>query len=196
MAYSGRMVRAGAEHTPCLYRAGAKKEIEIPPSRWYNVPAEPDETHKDKWRAEEGRELYARLMDLIEGGIAPEQILVIAPFKIGANKVRDIFRTTLKQTGRYSDNQAAELAASQAGTVHTSQGREADTVFLVMGSAPGKPGCGSRDWVNASPNMLNVAVSRAKRRLYVIGNVLDWESGKYSEQLIRSLPIYNPSEPR
>ncbi|MBB2955445.1 hypothetical protein FHX77_000861 [Bifidobacterium commune] len=193
MAYSGRMVRAGAEHTPCLYMAGTKEGIAIPPSCWYDIPAGPDEIGKNKWRLKEGHELYARLTDLIEGGIAPEQILVIAPFKVGANKVQDIFRSALKQSGHYSHGRAAELAANQAGTVHTSQGREADIVFLVMGSTPGKPGCGSRDWVNSSPNMLNVAVSRAKRRLYVIGNVRDWESGKYSEYLIRSLPIRNPS---
>lgn len=196
MAYSGRMVRAGAEHTPCLYTAGAKEGITVPPSRWYDVPAGPEETGKNKWRAKEGHELYASLKDLIEGGIAPEQILVIAPFKVGANKVRDIFGATLRESGRYNDNQASAIAVNQAGTVHTSQGREADVVFLVMGSAPGKPGCGSRDWVNSSPNMLNVAVSRAKRRLYVIGNVLDWESGSYSEQLIRSLPVCDPAEIR
>lgn len=196
MAYFGRMVRAGAEHTPCLYTAGAKEGITIPPSRWYDVPAGPEETGNNKWRLKEGHELYARLTDLIEGGIAPEQILVIAPFKVGATKVREIFSAALKESGRYNDSQASAIAANQAGTVHTSQGREADVVFLVMGSAPGKPGCGSRDWVNSSPNMLNVAVSRAKRRLYVIGNVLDWESGSYSEQLIRSLPICDPAEIR
>lgn len=191
MAYSGRMVRAGSEHTPCLYAEGAKKSIEIPPSRWYDVPAKSDKVSLDKWRPAEGHELYTRLKDLIEGGIAPEQILVIAPFRVVANRVRDIFRSVLKESGRYSDGKAAEIVANQAGTVHTCQGREADVVFLVMGSAPGDAGCGSRNWVNFSPNMLNVAVSRAKRRLYVIGDINDWKQGKYSGQIADVLPVYS-----
>ena len=59
------------------------------------------------------------------------------------------------------------------GTVHSMQGREADVVIFILGtdrSASGR----ARQWVGNPPNLLNVAVSRAKRRLFVIGCFSEW----------------------
>lgn len=64
----------------------------------------------------------------------------------------------------------------QIGTIHQFQGREADIVFLVLGTQPGRRGQHSRDWAASSANMLNVAISRARKRLYIIGNHQDWRS--------------------
>jgi hypothetical protein len=42
---------------------------------------------------------------------------------------------------------------------------------------PGDPNmAGSREWVSEKVNMLNVALTRAKRRFYVIGNRQLWKS--------------------
>ncbi len=67
------------------------------------------------------------------------------------------------------------------GTVHTVQGREAEAVILVLG-AQGKDQKGTREWVGKSPNILNVAVTRAKEVIYVIGNKESWKDiGVFSE---------------
>lgn len=104
-----------------------------------------------------------------------------------------IFRTAIadalqKCTG-CNRREVNRLASSQAGTVHTSQGREADVVFIVLGSRSGKRGEGSRSWVNGSSNLLNVAVSRAKRRVYVVGNLADWKNGTYTSRIAKDLPV-------
>lgn len=47
-------------------------------------------------------------------------------------------------------------------------------MVILLGSAPGKSGGGSRNWASAKPNLLNVALTRAKQRVYIIGNSTDW----------------------
>lgn len=188
MAYSGRMIRAGTEQKPCTFTVGPNAGRELPISCWYNVSGNPGEKLDRQWRVQEGDELLRRLRELFEGGIRPEDIMVMAPFKVVADRVRDIFTDAVLEYAHYSHSAALVVAKNHAGTIHTSQGREADVVFLVLGSKPGSQGAGSRSWVNSSPNLLNVAVSRAKRRIYVIGNRIDWQYGTYSSRIAKNIP--------
>jgi superfamily I DNA and/or RNA helicase len=72
------------------------------------------------------------------------------------------------------------------GTVHTVQGKEADVVILVLGGDPDRPG--ARGFATREPNLLNVAVTRAKRRLYVIGNRDTWSNEPYFNVLAARIP--------
>jgi hypothetical protein len=65
------------------------------------------------------------------------------------------------------------------GTVHTFQGKEADVVVLVLGGSPGS----ISGFAAAKPNLLNVALTRAKKRVYVIGSVADWGRAPYFSTL-------------
>ncbi|WP_322003802.1 AAA domain-containing protein [Paraburkholderia tropica] len=60
-----------------------------------------------------------------------------------------------------------------AGTVHTFQGKEAEHVVFLLGGNPSSPGVIS-SFAGAKPNLVNVAVTRAKRRLYVVGDRRFW----------------------
>ena len=73
-----------------------------------------------------------------------------------------------------------------AGTVHTVQGKEADIVILVLGGNPSN--VGAKIWAAHTPNLLNVAVSRARRRLYVVGDRQAWKNHQYFSDLSRFLP--------
>ena len=63
---------------------------------------------------------------------------------------------------------------------------EADIVILVLGTDPQAPG--ARRWAAQRPNLLNVAVSRAKRRLFVIGNHELWHEQRFYGTLAEQLP--------
>ncbi|MBU3067938.1 ATP-binding protein [Nocardia sp. NEAU-G5] len=115
------------------------------------------------WVHAEGRQLH-HLLDMLRNGMGlpANSIRVISPF-------RDVVRgakTVARQTIGHS------FANDNVGTVHTVQGQESDVVILVLGTPPHKGG--ARQWAAAKPNLLNVAVSRAKRRFYVIGNREEW----------------------
>ena len=67
------------------------------------------------------------------------------------------------------------------GTVHVVQGREAEGVIFVLG-APAPKQVGARRWAGGRPNLLNVAVTRAKEVLYIVGNRRLWrEAGLFCE---------------
>ena len=73
------------------------------------------------------------------------------------------------------------------GTIHAFQGREADIVMVVLGSAAGEAGRATRDWASSRPNILNVALTRARSRVHVLGSVTDWSSQPYFDILARRM---------
>jgi hypothetical protein len=139
----------------------------LPPSSWIDVRS-PQAV--GNWIPEEGRRLVRVIKDLIhERDVDPAKIRVISPFRGVAD--------------RCEQECLGLLPRKSVGTVHTMQGKEADIVFLVLGSGPQRPG--ARAWAAEKPNLLNVAVSRAKRRLYVIGSRELWSKRCYFSALAR-----------
>lgn len=74
----------------------------------------------------------------------------------------------------------------RVGTIHTVQGRESEAVILVLG-APKASQNGARSWAAGTPNILNVAVSRAKQRLYVVGSYGAWSGVGHARELASQL---------
>jgi len=70
------------------------------------------------------------------------------------------------------------------GTVHTFQGREADVVFIVLGGRTK----GSKAWAAQKANILNVALTRAKKKVYIIGDYDKWKNLNYFNIAITILP--------
>lgn len=81
--------------------------------------------------------------------------------------------------------QSSIVDKNKVGTVHKAQGKEAEVVIFVLGGNPER--AGALTWASAKPNLLNVAVSRAKEYLYVIGNYDRWKDCKYFNVLARYL---------
>jgi hypothetical protein len=111
-----------------------------------------------------------------------QTVFVVSPF-------RDVVRGAQRTAGNLLPKKEKRV-----GTVHTTQGKEADVVILVLGTKPDQNG--SRNWATLTPNLLNVAVSRARRRLIVIGNHTTWSRHHYFSTLANhpDLHLKNSSE--
>lgn len=105
------------------------------------------------------------------------RFFVLSPFRVVAEGARRILHEL-----------ALRHVEARAGTVHAFQGQEADVVILVLGSAPGLKGRGQRRWAAMPANLLNVAVTRARRDLIVIGDWGEWTLEPAFEILADALP--------
>jgi superfamily I DNA and/or RNA helicase len=135
-----------------------RQDIGVPPSSWLHVESAESEGH---WIPAEGKVVVTLIDDLMRQGVSVDDIFLISPFRVVVRHLRQI----------------ASHFSIKAGTIHTVQGKESEVVVLVLGGDPRRPG--AKQWASARPNLLNVAASRAKRRLYVVGNQDAWEQYRY-----------------
>jgi hypothetical protein len=71
-----------------------------------------------------------------------------------------------------SKNELKKWCKERVGTVHTFQGKEEHSVLMILGAD--SQHAGSADWACAKPNILNVALTRARQRFYVVGDRELW----------------------
>ncbi|MBS1663748.1 MAG: hypothetical protein JST68_22075 [Bacteroidetes bacterium] len=173
IAYERQMVSA---------KRPAKSPIRdcLGPSRWISVQG----TAQDKWCPEEGAVVLILLRQLRAEKVVPD-IYIVTPFVIVADNLRKVIRDSGILTG-WVENEMT-WPYERIGTVHTVQGREADGVILVLG-APLSQQTGARAWAGGRPNLLNVAVTRAKEVLYVVGNRDHWSNAGVFRALSDALP--------
>ncbi|MGH3170339.1 MAG: DEAD/DEAH box helicase, partial [Trebonia sp.] len=146
--------------------------------RWYDVRPGDARGH---WIPAEGDRLRVLLHELLAEGVAPSQVRVLSPFRQVAAEAAGVHRQV------FGGSCSADDRRKWVGTVHTMQGREADVVILVLGGSPGQPA--GRAFATRSPNLLNVAVTRARRRLYVIGDHAAWSAEPPFDVLARHVRV-------
>lgn len=155
IAYGGKMV----------YGAG-KDSLDgaVPDSQWIDMPVHGADGH---WIPDHGGRAMSMVETLIEGNLRDAEgklkVYIVTPFKRVAEQMTDLLEP------HYGRKNSDEMC----GTVHTFQGKEADYVIFLLGGDPLKPGVIS-GFAGKTPNLVNVAVTRAKKRLYVIGNLAYW----------------------
>jgi hypothetical protein len=183
IAYDSQMVQARRSF-PAL-------RSPLGPSRWLDVTGHVADTQLVREELVCLRRAMLRLLGSwptldTPDGPREASVFVISPFRKVAWHCRTLLRSMQIPEERV-----------RCGTIHTFQGREADIVFIVLGSAPGQAGWGSRQWASRTPNILNVALTRARAAVYVIGNVRDWRRHPFFDVLSEELPVSaeTPSDP-
>ena len=89
-----------------------------------------------------------------------KNIYILSPFKDVVKVAKEQFKNFYKPN-----------LSIQINTIHSFQGKEADVVILILG---GKEEM-SKDWVVKNPSLINVALTRAKQKVYFIGNYSLWK---------------------
>lgn len=145
------------------------------------------------------RYLVEQHQEMTQGGI-----YLITPFTHMKNELLSSWKALYKQqSNRQWMEQAAQLdgkndaeiddfAKDNIGTVHTFQGKEASVVIFCLAASRVRGTTGGIKWVNSKPNLINVAVTRAKHHFFVVGNYEDWCHEACSSSFIRDgMSLYN-----
>lgn len=146
------------------------------------------------------KEMIDRAFQIYDGF---PNIYVIAPFKTVIEPIKTTLSTHIHS--RYPElakclHESSQLSSHKktndpinnwvsdhCGTVHTFQGKQASEVIFVLGCDTNS--MMAAQWVGKSVNMVNVALTRAKHRIVVIGDYHLWKKIPYVRSIIEHQSI-------
>ena len=113
-------------------------------------------------------------------------VFVITPFSEISYKLNSfLFKPLIAEIGKYDVNINRDIMSewlkTHIGTVHTFQGKQAEGVILCLGLDEKSQGAAA--WASKKPNLLNVAVTRAKYRFIAIGDEKIWLKQQHFNEL-------------
>ncbi|WCN09322.1 DEAD/DEAH box helicase [Marinomonas mediterranea] len=179
----------------------AKKYL---PSSWIDSSAalKNSQTSINKYNNTIEADMAMQMLELLvrhSEEIAHEGIYIISPFKDMVFTLQNTFKSLAKTSAnqwlqhvlskqdrvKFKAGEIAKafnnFAKNNIGTIHTFQGKEASTVIMCMSACSETNTIGGARWVNNKPNMLNVALTRAKKQFFFIGAVKDWHFGRFTK---------------
>lgn len=142
-------------------------------SVWFDIKGRENgnKDHTVKSQIDFAEETFVKSVEVFNGF---SDLFIITPFRRVAENLSKMMRTVLRQSQYIEKEKIEEWVKEHCGTVHTFQGKEANEVILVLG-CDNQTGIGAARWVGEKPNIINVAVSRAKYRIAVIGDYNLWK---------------------
>ena len=147
-------------------------------------------TGKERYIQVQGEIAFELIQKLRARNTKFKDIFIITPFttvSYGFKKYMESISDDIVNWTK-EDNKKAWLE-NNIGTVHTFQGKEAKVVIYMLGCQSDGSANGAIKWVNA--NNVNVAFTRAKEYVYVIGDATKWaELNKNLAFAQRYLPVY------
>jgi very-short-patch-repair endonuclease len=111
----------------------------------------------------EVEEIVSQVRELLGDGQFRGTLGIVTPFRQQANRIQDAL------FGSGIDYQRLLEAQAHVDTAHGFQGDERDVIFFSLCAGPDMPR-GSRHFLRETGNLFNVAVSRARAVLHVVGN--------------------------
>jgi superfamily I DNA and/or RNA helicase len=161
------------------------REFSLPPSCWWDVGGY---TSDRQYVSDQGDALIDLLKEIFLKIKIPD-LYVISPFREVISQIQQLlirnkeFNEIFNQ--KFPTISFHTWVRQSVGTVHAFQGKQALVVFFVLGAD--KSTLGAIEWASRKPNLLNVAVTRAKARFYIIGDYELWKKWPYFEVAAKHL---------
>ncbi len=173
IAYDNKMVYGLPERNP-----SAAPLIDLP-SGWVDIRGA---VERKQVVPEQIEFMIKVIVSLFHRDTALPELYVISPFKAIRTALREgLLSCTWKQAVPKRDELKRWLKRS-VGTVHTFQGKEEKTVFMLLGTD--MENAGGATWASSKPNLLNVALTRAQHRIYLVGDIKLWGALPYFEKAV------------
>lgn len=149
-------------------------DFQLPASVWFDVAGKATDKQYVPAQIECLLKLFIWFYNFDKG---LPRLFVITPFK----QVRKYLKEAIQNQDNWVNQIDSQIPVptqrdlsiwinKHIGTVHTFQGKEAEKVIFVLGAD--KEQKGAIRWASSKPNLLNVALTRATDRIYIIG---EWE---------------------
>ncbi|WP_323883499.1 DEAD/DEAH box helicase [Aeromonas caviae] len=185
IAYSNKMIHGSDHpHDPTEFIWG--------PSSWHDIRGSVEGKHFVPQQA-------SYVLNMLEGYLreykALPDVYIITPFKQIKTELQSYLKEALSTKVSNTPKQEAqlqELITRRIGTVHTFQGQEEKNVILVLGLSTESPG--AANWASSKPNLLNVAVTRAQKRVYIVGCKETWGSLPFFSDALTALETKQPAQ--
>jgi hypothetical protein len=163
-------------------------DLNLGKSAWINVGGKTSFRQVVPRQVEVVIELIKKLF--ARDGVLPS-LYVISPFKAIKNELSRQFLAVdwVGLFGRRPPTKKAlrDWCKSRIGTVHTFQGKEEKVVIFVLGTDDDSKR--AANWAASKPNLLNVALTRAQQRFYVVGDAALWGGLSNFEDALAQLEI-------
>lgn len=157
------------------------KNLPIEKSTWIDCKGNSCDG-KSHYVPEQGEVIYRQIKKCIVDNRLPN-LYVISPFTTVVNGLKNRIKDLKNEFDFIDSKSLDEWIKKSIGTVHTFQGKEADIVIICLGVD--KEHEGAVNWASKSPNILNVAVTRAKKRIVIVGDKELWGNKPYFKEAIK-----------
>ena len=154
-------------------------------SNWLNCSGK---VNGKQYIKEQGNLLLGRLLShWKENEEKTPNLYIITPFTEIKKEVQSLLRKELVKNlkDEWSSEIVKKWINNSVGTVHTFQGKEAEIVYFVCGTDETTKG--AANWSCNKPNILNVAVTRAKKDFYIIGDISLFKDKQYYSVIFKEI---------
>lgn len=150
-----------------------KSEYIFEKSQWLDIRGK-ETGNKNHYVKEQGTAVAEMIVKAFSDRTGTPKIYVISPFTTVVNGFKTEVRKYVEEHVTEQDKADAiyDWLKVGIGTVHKFQGKEADEVFFILGCD--ETALPAVRWVN--DNIVNVAVTRAKQRVYIVGDHNLWQA--------------------
>ena len=136
-----------------------QKRLERDPIVWSSLEGKPSRPgQRGSWINTAEVQKVNDCVNYILREVPDASVGVVTPYKAQADRIANSWQ---------------DESRVRVGTVHTFQGGERDVMVFDLVAGPAMPG-GSIAWLEAERNLWNVAISRARSHLIVVGNRSFW----------------------